>query len=167
MEHLSEQPCICIEALLQEVLMFPISNKYDCNDTLWSLAVKDFISGHHSYRFTWKKERKCDNGLLAYIPIHIQTHICTHTYVCVCINENIRIHSEHVDTITEESCHDHDISKYSVLFMYFIDLIFLSCQIFLLAFNRYMNDLFQCPSLRSIDWQWEKGKYWFPRNNKH
>ena len=61
----------------------------------------------------------------------------------------------------------HDISKYSVLFMYFIDLIFLSCQIFLLAFNRYMNDLFQCPSLRSIDWQWEKGKYWFPRNNKH
>ena len=156
MEHLSEQPCICIEALLQEVLMFPISNKYDCNDTLWSLAVKDFISGHHSYRFTWKKERKCDNGLLAYIPIHIQTHICTHTYICVCIYENIRIHSEHVENITEESCHDHDISKYSVLFMYFIDLIFLSCQIFLLAFDRYMNDLFQCPSLRNIDWQWEK-----------
>ena len=89
------------------------------------------------------KERMCDNGLLAYIPIHIHTHICTHTYICLCINKNIRIHSEHGDTITEESCHDHDISKYSVLFMYFFDLIFLSCQIFLLAFNRYMNDLFR------------------------
>ena len=106
----------------------------------------------------------CDNGLLAYIPIHIHTHICTHTYICLCINKNIRIHSEHGDTITEESCHDHDISKYSVLFMYFIDLIFLSCQIFLLAFNRYMNDLFQRPGLRSMDWQWEKADYQVPWN---
>ena len=110
------------------------------------------------------KERMCDNGLLAYIPIHIHTHTCTHTYICLCINKNIRIHSEHGDTITEESCHDHDISKYSVLFMYFIDLIFLSCQIFLLAFNRYMNDLFQRPGLRSMDWQWEKADYQVPLN---
>ena len=57
------------------------------------------------------KERMCDNGLLAYIPIHIQTHICTHTYICLCINKNIRIHSEHGDTIAEESCHDHDCEE--------------------------------------------------------
>ena len=53
----------------------------------------------------------------------LETCLCTHTYICLCINKNIRIHSEHGDTIAEESCHDHDISKYSVLFMYFIDLI--------------------------------------------
>ena len=58
----------------------------------------------------------------------------------------------------------HDISKYSVLLMYFFDLIFLSCQIFLLAFNRYMNDLFQRPGLRSMDWQWEKADYQVPWN---
>ena len=103
------------------------------------------------------RKRICDMGLLAYISkyihIHIYTQIHTYTYICLCMNKKIRIHSEHQHTITKESCHDHGISKYSVLFMYFIDLIFLSHQLILSAFNRYMNGLFQCPCLRSLGWE--------------
>ena len=111
------------------------------------------------------KERMCDNGLLAYIPIHIHTHICTHTYICLCINKNIRIHSEHGDTITEEIMSWPWYQQiFSAFYVFHWPYISLMKYLFLLAFNRYMNDLFQRPGLRSMDWQWEKADYQVPWN---
>ena len=81
LEHLPQQACICIVALFQAVLRFPISNKYEYNDIHQSLAVIDFISSHHSCRFTWKTECviMVSWHTYQYTYIHIYAHI--HTYV--------------------------------------------------------------------------------------
>ena len=54
------------------------------------------------------------------------------------MNKNIRTHSKHQDTITTQSWYKQIFST----FLYYIDLIVLSCQIFLLAFNGYTGGLF-------------------------
>ena len=51
-----------------------------------------------------------------YTHIYIYTYIHTHTQTYLFMNKNIRTHSEHQDTITTQSCHDHGISKYSACF---------------------------------------------------
>jgi hypothetical protein len=51
-----------------------------------------------------------------YTHIYIYTYIHTHTQTYLFMNKNIRTHSEHQDTITTQSCHDHGISKYSARF---------------------------------------------------
>lgn len=96
----------------------------------------------------------CDMGLLVYIPIHIHTHTCKYTYICLCIDKHIRIHPSYQDTISTQSSHDPGFSKCSVFLMYDIDLM--STMLDILAFNGYMNSLFQCPCLRRLDWHWEK-----------
>ena len=110
----------------------PIRARHVSNRSSWSIKGPSFrCSGSPPPQKLIIYLSRCIKALLQKDP----------SLSCVCVFLPARFR----DTGT------HDISKYSVLFMYFFDLIFLSCQIFLLAFNRYMNDLFQRPGLRSMD----------------
>ena len=76
--------------------------------------------------------------IYTYIHIYIHTYIHTYTQTYLCMNKNVRTHSKHQDTITTQSWYKQIFST----FLYYIDLIVLSCQIFLLAFNGYTGGHF-------------------------
>lgn len=95
------------------------------------------------------KVKMCDM-VSSYIYLYIYTFTQRHTnYICL----KMRTHSECLNSITTQSCHDTSI--YITLFMYYIDPMFLSYQILLQTFNSHLDGLFlfHCPS--SLVWQWE------------